>query len=72
MITILSTLINLQKFRLQNDPHEFNNLAGKLEYQNIQNLLLDELLNWRQQTADPLLDPAVLAAMVKAHYGRKK
>ncbi|MES1026387.1 sulfatase [Gloeocapsa sp. BRSZ] len=54
-------------YDLQNDPYEFNNLAGKVGYQNIQKLLRNELLNWRQQTADPLLDPAVLAAMVKAH-----
>jgi N-sulfoglucosamine sulfohydrolase len=56
-------------YDLHNDPYEFNNLAGKLSYQTTQNFLRSELLKWRQQTADPLVDPEVLAAMVKAHYG---
>ncbi|PPS40369.1 sulfatase [Chroococcidiopsis sp. TS-821] len=55
-------------YDLHDDPYEFNNLAGKLGYQNTQNFLRSELLKWRQQTADSLLDPAVLAAMVEAHY----
>lgn len=56
-------------YDLHNDPFEFDNLAGKSGYLNTQNFLRNELLKWRQQTTDPLLDPAVLAAMVKAHYG---
>lgn len=56
-------------YDLSTDPIEFKNIAGKPEYQNAQNFLRAELLKWRQQTADPLLDPAVLAAMTEEHYG---
>jgi N-sulfoglucosamine sulfohydrolase len=49
------------------DPTEFNNLAGKSEYQDRLDFLRGELLKWRQRTKDPLLDPAVLAAMVQEH-----
>lgn len=56
-------------YDLQTDPIEFNNLAGKPEHQARLQFLRDQLLNWRQQSADPLLDPAALAAMVKAHLG---
>ncbi|MUL37588.1 hypothetical protein BWI75_14950 [Gloeocapsopsis sp. AAB1 = 1H9] len=56
-------------YDLQTDPIEFNNLAGKPEHQARLQLLRDQLLNWRQQSADPLLDPAVLLAMTQAHFG---
>jgi N-sulfoglucosamine sulfohydrolase len=56
-------------YDLEADPIEFNNLAVKLEHQDRKSFLRTELLKWRQKTADPLLDPAVLAAMEQEHYG---
>lgn len=56
-------------YDLAADPIEFNNLAGSTQHQNARNFLRGELLKWRQRTADPLLDPAVLARMTQEHYG---
>lgn len=56
-------------YDLVTDPIEFINLATKPEHQERKNFLRTELLKWRQGTADPLLDPAVLAAMEQEHYG---
>lgn len=56
-------------YDLSTDQYEFRNLAGKPEHQTVGDFLRGELLKWRQQTADPLLDPAVLAAMEQEHYG---
>lgn len=56
-------------YNLSTDQYEFKNQAENPRYQNTKNFLRSELLKWRQQTADPLLDPAVLAAMEKEHYG---
>ncbi len=55
-------------YDLATDRYEFNNLAGNLNYQERKEFLFRELSTWRQQTADPLLDPAVLAAMEQEHY----
>lgn len=51
------------------DPIEFKNLAKNPNYQNARNFLRSELLKWRQQTTDPLLDAAVLTKMTQEHYG---
>lgn len=56
-------------YDLEVDPNEFNNLAALPEHQDRKNSLRTKVLKWRQRTADPLLDPAVLAAMVQEHYG---
>lgn len=56
-------------YDLYADPYEFNNLAGIPEHQDQKDSLSRGLFEWRQQTADPLLDPAVLAAMVEEHRG---
>lgn len=56
-------------YNLDTDRNEFNNLAGRPDWKSAQNFLRGELLKWRQQTADPLLNPAVLAAMTQEHYG---
>lgn len=56
-------------YDLAADPIEFNNLAKSTQHQKARNFLRGELLKWRQRTADPLLDPAVLAAMTQEHYG---
>ncbi len=56
-------------YDLSTDRYEFNNLAQKPEHQDVRNLLRGQLLQWRQHVEDPLLDPAVLAAMVREHQG---
>ena len=47
-------------YDLKNDPVEFNNLAGKPEYQTIQKRLAKALLEYRKQTDDPFLEPGFL------------
>jgi hypothetical protein len=44
-------------YDLQEDAVEFNNLAGKAEYQAIQKRLIEALFEYRKQTDDPFLDP---------------
>lgn len=56
-------------YDLATDAIEFNNLAERPEYQDRLEFLRRQLLKWRQGTADPLLDPTVLAAMTREHYG---
>jgi arylsulfatase A-like enzyme len=56
-------------YDLETDPIEFINLAALPEHQDRKNSSRTELIKWRQRTADPLLDPAVLAAMEQEHYG---
>jgi N-sulfoglucosamine sulfohydrolase len=47
-------------YDLENDPWEFNNLAGQESHAEVQERLTQALLEWRQQTEDPFLDPAFL------------
>lgn len=54
-------------YDLSTDPHEFKNLAGIQKYQERKKFLRGQLLKWRQETADPLLNQAVLAAMEQQH-----
>ena len=56
-----------QLYDLQSDPHEFHNLAGQVALADIEKRLRAELLRWRLQTRDPLLDPNYLAALNRAH-----
>ena len=56
-------------YDLATDPIEFHNLAARSEYQTQLNALRSELRTWRQATADPLLDPAVLTKLTQYHYG---
>lgn len=44
-------------YDLQNDPYEFNNLAGDSEFQDILYRLKSALEDWQQETKDPLIDP---------------
>jgi len=46
-----------QLYDLQNDPHEFRNLAADSEYAATLTELSQALLQWRQETNDPLLNP---------------
>lgn len=56
-------------YDLVTDPYEFKNLAGIQKYQERKEFLRGQLLKWRQETADPLLNQATLAAMEQQHYG---
>lgn len=47
-------------YDLSKDPYETINLAGNPEVENILKELKKELFAWRQETDDPLLDPAEL------------
>ncbi len=40
-------------YKVENDPNEFNNLAGKKEYDSIQKKLREELLKWMDEQKDP-------------------
>jgi N-sulfoglucosamine sulfohydrolase len=50
-------------YDLQADPYEFRNLAGSPAHATIQADLVRQLTTWRQETADPLLNPAHLARL---------
>jgi len=50
-------------YDLENDPVEFNNLAGNAEYRAVQERLTKALLEYRKQTDDPFLDPEFLEKM---------
>lgn len=52
-------------YDLQTDPNEFVNLGGKPEVKAEQDRLRKALQAWREQTADPMLDPAKFAALCK-------
>ncbi len=56
-----------QLYDLQNDPHEFHNLAGQPQHAAVENRLRAALLEWRTQTKDPLLDPQQLVALTRMH-----
>lgn len=50
-------------YDLEMDPWEFENLAGSPEYDEIQQRLEAALMEWRQETNDPFLDPEFLEKM---------
>lgn len=54
----------IEFYDLNADPHEFKNLAGQPEVKAEQDRLFKELQGWRMRTQDPLLDLAVLRALV--------
>lgn len=54
----------IEFYDLESDPHEFQNLAGRPEVQAEQDRLFQTLHDWRVQTQDPLLDHAVLRALL--------
>jgi N-sulfoglucosamine sulfohydrolase len=55
----------VELYDLENDPCEFNNLGGQPEFADVQKRLLAQLELWRQQTNDPLIDPAKLARLTQ-------
>lgn len=54
-------------YNLDKDPYEWVNLAGNPEYAAALNKLRDMLQGWQKKTVDPLLDPAELQRLKKAH-----
>ncbi|MEX0321681.1 MAG: sulfatase [Puniceicoccaceae bacterium] len=52
--------IRWEFYDLEADPYEFNNLSEDPAHRKIMKELQAELKNWRVQTNDPLLDPAIL------------
>jgi len=54
-------------YDLLRDPVEFNNLADDPGYGPVLSRMRAQLRTWREETSDPLLDPAKLAALTKWH-----
>ena len=67
---VYATYLNpprIQLYDLANDPWEFENLAGRSEYAEVQNRLHDRLLRWQEETKDPLAEPALLKKLTDEH-----
>ena len=54
-------------YDLENDPWEFNNLAGVLEYTGVQERLRRQLRHWQESTGDGLLEPDILNRRTEEH-----
>lgn len=54
-------------YDLRKDPHETTNLAGHPEMKDVLWQMQQTLKEWRVKTDDPLLDPAELERLKKAH-----
>ena len=54
-------------YDLENDPHEFHNLAADPQYGSVLKRLQDELLAWREASGDPTLDLDYLVALTQSH-----
>ena len=46
----------VELYDLEEDPHEFENLAGRPEYAQVEQRLKKALADWRRETDDPYLD----------------
>ena len=58
-------------YDLEEDPWELHDLAGKPELAEVEEDLRERLVAWQRDTADPLLDPARLAAQTRTHDEKK-
>ncbi|MCP4639118.1 MAG: sulfatase [bacterium] len=61
----------VELYDLENDPYEFENLAGKAESAEVEAGLMAQLEAWRKETEDPLLDPEALATLTREHGDTK-
>lgn len=57
----------LELYDLDNDPEEFINLADDPDYQTVINRLRKALIQWQEQTHDPLIDSAKRDQMIQVH-----
>lgn len=58
---------SIELYDLENDPHEFCDVAHRAEFAQIKHFLMKELLVWREQTADPLLDARQFEEEIQFH-----
>lgn len=61
-----------QLYDLDQDPHEFENLAGASEHRETLDDLKQRLTQWRHQTTDPLMDPVRLQQLTAEVQAVKK
>ncbi|MBU0990967.1 MAG: sulfatase [Proteobacteria bacterium] len=59
--------VAMELYDLEDDPYEFDNLIDQPEYASIQSQLTEQLLQWRIDTDDPLLDEAQLMQLWETH-----
>jgi N-sulfoglucosamine sulfohydrolase len=59
----------VQLYDLQEDPHEWTNLAATPELAEVQQRLLAALADWRRRTDDPLADESTLRRFVQEMEG---
>jgi N-sulfoglucosamine sulfohydrolase len=52
-------------YDLESDPWEFHNLAAEVEHTTTLRRMQGALMEWRQQTQDPLLDPSAWTEVAK-------
>ena len=57
----------VELYDLENDPHEFNNVADQQDYEGVKDSLLERLQTWREQTRDPYLDESYFRQMIEYH-----
>jgi hypothetical protein len=50
----------VELYDLQSDPFEFRDLSAEPQHADMLQELQHALLQWRRETGDPLLDPALL------------
>lgn len=58
-------------YDLKEDPYEFNNLSKDPAHSAVMKELQTKLKEWRIETKDPLLDPAILQKFKKEVYSIK-
>ena len=57
----------MELYDLENDPHEWNNLADDPKFATIQEALLKVIRQWQDHTRDPLGDPKMLQMFTAEH-----
>lgn len=69
---LMRTPPRFQLYDLENDPHEFHNLANDLSHANILKDLQERLALWRTSSYDPLTDPKKLRQLTAEIRSIKK
>jgi N-sulfoglucosamine sulfohydrolase len=62
-----SSAPEVELYDLENDPHEWKNLADAPDLSKVQQRLLARLRNWQEETRDPLADPEKLRRLTAEH-----